>query len=97
MALTSDAIKGMVEHLYETVSFVTYLVSGTYYNAYINSIFENAANIQIYLTLPNTGGSMTVTEINVYNSHSELWYTTIVAITSLVDVSVVITAAVTVS
>ena len=98
MGLTANATTGVVGHLYQTVYSVTYKVGASYYNAHINKINKNAASIDIYITCPNvTTGEMTITEINVYNTKDQLWFTEIINVTASTDLSFKLVADVAVS
>ena len=98
MGLTANAIVGVVGHLNQTVLLVNYKVGASYYWAHINKINKNAASIDIYITCPNvTTGDMTITELNIYNTQNQLWYTETVDITSSKDISFKVVADVAVS
>ena len=98
MGLTANAIVGVVGHLNQTVLLVNYKVGASYYWAHINKKNKNAASIDIYITCPNvTTGEMTITEINVYNTKDQLWFTEIINVTASTDLSFKLVADVAVS
>lgn len=75
--LTAAAINGFREHVKRTLAYAKYKVGGTYYRAdisrvYVRSDGKVAIEFSVDHTLP---GTITVTEVQLYNNDNVLWLT----------------------
>lgn len=75
-SLTNKAVQGFCNHVKQTVAYAKYKIGSTYYKAKIESV-ELVADEIVEITFKietATTGAATVTEIQLYNTNNDLWF-----------------------
>lgn len=74
--LTATALTGFRNHVKTTVAYIKYKIGSIYYRAEITDITINGdGKVKIETVLnPPVSGEVKVTEVQVYNTSGELWW-----------------------
>ena len=72
--LTSNALLGIRNYVKRRVAYAKYKIGSTYYKADIESITVLSSGIvEITFMIELSGGSGTVTEVQLYDTENQLW------------------------
>lgn len=75
MPFSKKAFKGLVSHTHREIVSAKYKIGNTFYDATINSIEESDSSLVFYLQFnPNVANEVTVSEISLYDTSGELFY-----------------------
>ncbi|MCD8011660.1 MAG: hypothetical protein LUG99_00510 [Lachnospiraceae bacterium] len=82
--LTTNALTGLKNYIKRTVSYARYKVGSTYYQTSIEDIYidDSSGKVIIEFTIDHTlSGTITVTEVQLWDTSGELWLSKSEAIT----------------
>lgn len=75
MPFSKKAFKGLVSHTHKEIVSAKYKIGSSYYDAIINSIEEKEAELILHIQFnPSITSEVTVSEIALYDTAGELFY-----------------------